>query len=122
MEERAQRFDYFSEFLRALPLEETEAETKNEINYLNKRMFTVSKKMKEARETLTQLQKEFTFYANYKYALEKTVTPLTLVTSPSLRKRKKEKTQSLLEKLEALSPEKQEKLIKLIKKENKREK
>jgi len=114
MEERAKRFDYFSQFIRALPAPGTSDEIKNEINYLSKRMSAISSKIRSTTETLIALQKEFTFYANYKHALERTITPLTLITSPSRRKEKKE---SLLEKLEALSPERQVKLKKFIGKE-----
>lgn len=111
MEERAKRFSYFSEFIRALPAPGTDAEIKNEINYLTKRMNTLSKETRSTREILNDLQKQFTFYANYKYALEKTITPITLVTSHSQRK---EKEESLLETLEKLSPEREEKLKKFI--------
>ena len=116
MEKKAKRFSYFSEFLRALPAPETPAEIRNEVNYLNKRLKTLSGKMRVTRETLSGLEKESTFYSNYKYALEKMITPITLITSPSTGTRK-EKRNSLLERLEALSPERQEKLTKLVKKE-----
>ena len=111
MEERAKRFDYFSQFIRALPSPGTTEEVKNEINYLSKRLSILSSDIRITTETLTALQKEFTFYANYKYALEKTITPITLVTSHSQRK---EKEESLLETLEKLSPEREEKLKKFI--------
>jgi len=112
MEERAARFSYFSEFVRALPAPGTTEEVKNEIKYLSKRMSTLSSEIRSTTETLLALQKEFTFYANYKYSLEKTITPITLITSsPSQRK---EKEESLLDILENLSPERQEKLKRFI--------
>lgn len=108
MEERAKRFSYFSEFIRALPAPGTTDEVKNEINYLSKRMSTISSDIRSTTEALTHLQKEFTFYANYKHSLERTITRVTLITSPLQRKEKKE---SLLEMLEDLSPERQAKLM-----------
>jgi len=106
MEERAKRFSYFSEFIRALPAPGTDAEIKNEINYLTKRMNTLSKETRSTREILNDLQKQFTFYANYKYALEKTITPLTLVVSP----KKKDKWTLLEEKIDSLTEEEKEKI------------
>jgi hypothetical protein len=111
MEERAARFSYFSEFVRALPTPGTTEEVRNEIKYLSKRMSTISSDIRSTTETLLALQKEFTFYANYKHSLEKTIVPITLLTSPSQRK---EKEESLLDILEDLSPERQEKLKRFI--------
>ena len=111
MEERAARFSYFSEFVRALPTPGTTEEVRNEIKYLSKRMSTISSDIRSTTETLLALQKEFTFYANYKHSLEKTIVPITILASPSQRK---EKEESLLDILEDLSPERQEKLKKFI--------
>lgn len=108
MEERAKRYSYFSKFTRALPLPMTDDEIRNEINYLNKRLLALSREMREAAKTLSSLQNKFTFYANYKDALQRTITPITLVTS-SIPK-KKNKITLLQKRVQTLTEEEKEKI------------
>jgi len=110
MEEKARKF--FTSFDNSikLPLPSLPEEIAREIESTEKEMKLLSERIKEVKEVLIPLQKRFVDLGDYKYALQKAVTPILRIVSMP-------KKQSLLQRLEALSPERQKRLEELIKKE-----
>ena len=72
-------------------------------------LITLSKELREAREIVTQKEKQFGLLAGYKNLLERTIVLPRLV----VREKKKDEVSELLERIEALTPSQLEKLEKI---------
>lgn len=93
-------------------LPSTEKEVREELKRLKPILLSLSGDMRVVRKELSLLEKKFTLLGKYKYELEKTLTPVTLVAPRKVKGRKKEKSEEemLLERIQQMSPEEQVKL------------
>ena len=110
MEQKASLYPITSRGIFSLLEVKDKDETLEELKQLRPILITLSKELREAREIVTQKEKQFGLLAGYKNLLERTVVLPRLVVR---EKKKKDEVSELLARLEALTPSQLEKLEKI---------
>lgn len=108
MEQKAALFPITSRGVFSLLETKDKDETLQEIEQLKPILITLSKELREAREVVSQKEKQFTHLAHYKYLLERTIILPRLVVTR--KKKEPSEIDNLLTRLEALTPAQLEKL------------
>lgn len=110
MEEKANHYPITSRGTFSLLETKDKDETLEELKQLHPLLITLSKELREAREVVSQKEKQFGLLAGYKNLLERTIVLPRLIVR---EKKKEDGVNELLKRLEALTPSQLAKLEKI---------
>jgi len=108
MEQKARLYPITSRGVFSLLEKIDKDEVLQELEHLNPLLVILSKELREAREIVSQKERQFGLLANYKNLLERTIVLPRLVVRE--KKKKKDDIDRTLERIEALTPEQLKKL------------
>ena len=115
MEERAKRYPLLERHPDFSMLPPTKEDKEKELQSLAIILRDISTQLTTMRKELKKKEKQFSLFANYKYLLEKTLTPVLKCPSPSSTgkkqteaQKKKDKIEALINQIEAFTPAQKE--------------